>query len=261
MMLPITEFPKVDGLAVYPDPTRASDTGGERGEAREATRVDGATYVLETEGSYTLPAIERSWWDVSAGRLREATIPSVTFDVAPNPDLAGEIALPEEPEGAAQAPASNETAPWWRRGGAPLLIPLALALLGGLVWRLGPALRTLLEDARRRRRESEEAHFGRILAACRRDDARATMRALLAWADRVTPTDQSPTLHRLLARAAEPELSQEVRALERALYGKEDALAWRGGPLARALVRARRVGRSGEARLAASRLAPLNPTT
>jgi hypothetical protein len=89
MMLPITEFPTVDGLAVYPDPTRASDTGGERGEAREATRVDGATYVLETEGSYVLPPIERSWWDVSAGRLRQVSVPAVSFTVAPNPDLAG----------------------------------------------------------------------------------------------------------------------------------------------------------------------------
>jgi hypothetical protein len=98
MMLPITEFPTVDGLAIYPNPTRASDTGGERGEARNATRIDGATYVLETEGSYTLPPIERSWWDVSAARLREASVPEVSFTVAPNPELAGEIALPDDRE-------------------------------------------------------------------------------------------------------------------------------------------------------------------
>ena len=85
MMLPVTEFPEIDGLAVYPNPTRASDAGGERGEAREATRVDAATYVLETEGPYTLPAVERSWWDVSAGRLRTASVPAVQFEVAPNP--------------------------------------------------------------------------------------------------------------------------------------------------------------------------------
>jgi hypothetical protein len=260
MMLPLTEFPAIDGLAVYHDPTRASDTGGERGEARRATRVDAATYVLETEGSYTLPALERSWWDVSAGRLREASVPAVSFDVAPNPDLAGEIALPDEPEDAEGAPIEEEPPPWWRRW--ELLLGLAaLALLAGLARRYGPVLRARREEAQRRRRGSEAAHFDRVLAACRRNDARGAMSALLAWVDRVTPAGHSPTVGRLLEIAADEKLSGSVRALEGALYGEGDVAGWRGESLARDLERVRGARRQLALEGEPGTLAPLNPRT
>jgi hypothetical protein len=258
MMLPITEFPTVDGLAVYPDPTRASDTGSERGEAREATRVDGATYVLENEGSYTLPAVERSWWDVSSGRLRQVSVPAVSFTVAPNPDLAGEIALPDEPDDAEAAPV--EETPWWRRWEALA----GLAVFGFLTWlarRYGPALLARREESERRRQESEGAYFDRVLKACGRDDAPGTMQALLAWVDRGTPRGQSPTLGRLLETARDEELSRAVRDLEDALYGQGDAAAWRGDSLARSLERVRRARRELRLDREPTLLAPLNPRT
>jgi hypothetical protein len=259
MMLPTTEFPTIDGLAVYPDPTRASDSGGERGDARRATRVDRATYVLATEGSYTLPPIERSWWDVSTRRLQQTSVPAVSFTVAPNPDLAGEIALPEEPEDAEIVPVEDQLPPWWRRW--EVLLGLAVLVLAAwLVRRLGPAWRARLQEARRQRRESGAAHFERVLAACRRNDARGTMQALLSWVDRVTPPGQSPTVERLLGLARDEELSGAVHALERALYRESDASGWSGALLARNLERVR--GAHGELRGVAEPhlLAPLNPT-
>ena len=259
MMLPTTEFPAIDGLAVYPDPTRAGDSGGERGEARQAARVDAATYVLESEGSYTLPAIERSWWDVSAGRLRKASVPSVSLTVAPDPDLAGEIALPDELEEAEPVPAEDEPPPWWRRR-ETLLGLAALVLLAWLTWRYGPVLRARLEAAERQRRESEAAYFDRVLAACRRNDARGTMRALLAWVDRVTPPGSIPTVGRLVDRAGDPVLSAAVRDLESALYGEDDAAGWRGKRLGEALETARRSqDAGGGAPGAVFLLSPLNP--
>jgi hypothetical protein len=261
MMLPPTDFPRIDGLAVYPDPTRASDSGGERGERREATRVDAATYVLETEGSYTLPAIERSWWDLSAKRLRTTSVPTVSFEVAPSPDLSGEIALPDEPEDAETAPVAEEAPPWWQRWRVLLGIA-ALVLLGGVAWRSVPVLRARLENARRRRRESEAASFDRVLAACRRDDAPATMRALLDWVDRITPPGRPPTLDLLLGAAHDEGLTAAVRALEGVLYGKDarSAAAWRGEALARGLPAARRARRDLEGATRLPLLAPLNPT-
>ena len=258
MMLPITEFAPLDGVAVYANPSRAEDTGGERGAAREATRIDAATYVLETEGSYTLPEIRRSWWDVSTGRLRETAVPAVAFDVAPNPDLAGEIALPQEPEDADAAPSAEERPPWWRRWRVVLGLA-ALALLGWLARRYGPVVRARLEEAQMRRRESEDAYFDRVLAACRRNDARATMQTLLAWVDRVTPQGQSPTVERLLVRAQDDELTGAVRGLERVLYGNGDVARWRGDTLARHFERLRGARRALELETEPGLLAPLNP--
>ena len=259
MMLPTTEFPTIDGLSVYADPTRAGDGGGERGEARRARRVDRATYVLKKEGSFTLPAIERSWWDVSAQRLRQASVPAVPLEVAPAPDLAGEIALPEEPEDAEGTQVREAPRPrWWRR--EVVLGLVVLVVLGGLAWRFLPAWRAVVEERRRRRRESEAAFFDRVLAACRCGDAPGAMRALLAWVDRVTPSGQSPTLGRLLARVRDSDLTSAVRDLESSLYRGGGASGWRGEALARHLERVRRahreIGRPAEAPL----LAPLNPS-
>jgi hypothetical protein len=258
MMLPITEFPEVDGLAVYPDPTRARDTGGERGEARKATRVDGASYVLETEGSYSLPPIERSWWDVSAGRLRQVSVPAVSFDVAPNPDLGGEIALPEEPDDAEALPIEGESRRWWRSWEVTAGLA-AVVLLAWVAHRYGPRLRARWQEARRQRHEAEAAYFQRILTACRRNDASSTMTALLAWVDRVTPPGQSPTLGRLLATTRDDELFTAVRDLERALYGEGGLSTWRGASLARGLERARDARHDAQTGTISPVLSLLNP--
>jgi hypothetical protein len=85
------------------------------------------------------------------------------------------------------------------------------------------------------------------------------MQALLAWVDRVTPTGQSPTVGRLLDEEGDADLVKAVRALERTLYGRDDATSWRGDALARALkgLRGTRAGiRPGAA---AVLLSPLNP--
>jgi hypothetical protein len=259
MMLPTVDFPPIEGLAVYPDPSRARDRGGERGSAREATRVDAATYVLETEGDYTLPEVRISWWDVAAGRLRTASVPAVRLEVAPNPDLAAEIALPGEPEDVEAVPAEAEGLPWWRRALPALGAGVALLLLGGLARRYGPRLRARVEKAQRRRRESEAACFDRVLGACRRNDGPGTMRALLAWVDRITLPGGTPTLQRLVESADDPALADAVRDLETALYGSGDAAAWRGRPLAGALEAGRRSGRAGNTAHAPELLSPLNP--
>ncbi len=258
MMLPITDFPPIEGLAVYPDPTRASDRGGERGSAREATRVDRVTYVLETEGEYTLPEVRISWWDVDAGRLREASAPAVSFAVAPNPDLGAEIALPEEPEDAEGPPAGAgpDWREWLSRG---LAVVGALAVVAGLGRRFGRALADRAAAARRRKRKSEEAYFGKVLAACRANDAPGTMRALLAWVDRMTPPGERPTLRRLVALAGDAELTREVGELEKDLYGEGNPAGWRGDRLAQALERVRRAGGAAGDVHAEALLAPLNP--
>ena len=68
IVLPPIEPARVPGLAVYPDPARVDDTGGERGARIVGTRVETVAYVSQEEGEYRLPGIEISWWDVGAAR-------------------------------------------------------------------------------------------------------------------------------------------------------------------------------------------------
>jgi hypothetical protein len=85
------------------------------------------------------------------------------------------------------------------------------------------------------------------------------MQALLAWVDRVTPEGLSPTVGRLLGERGDAALIQAVRALERALYGSDDATSWRGDALAGALEGLRGTRDGTRPGAAAVLLSPLNP--
>jgi hypothetical protein len=50
-------------------------------------RIEKYTYLLEEEGSYTLPEISTSYYHIQSRKWIKRTIPSKTISIAPNPDL------------------------------------------------------------------------------------------------------------------------------------------------------------------------------
>lgn len=133
MMLPPLAFESLEGVAVYPEAPRLSDTGGARGAARESRREEKVTYLFQEPGEYILPAIEISWWDTEDGRLRRSSLPAVELEIAPNPGLEVEIPLtPEEAEEEVTTDGSDRGWDALRTWILPLLAILALLWLG---WR------------------------------------------------------------------------------------------------------------------------------
>ncbi|MFT5571584.1 MAG: hypothetical protein ACI9FR_000503 [Cryomorphaceae bacterium] len=77
MMLPAAQFSASEGLAIYPSAPKVVDKVNRGVYLSE--RIDSVSYVLEQAGSYTLPALEYYWWDLSAQSLRKAVLPEKTI--------------------------------------------------------------------------------------------------------------------------------------------------------------------------------------
>jgi hypothetical protein len=84
----------VDGLGVYPKPPLVVDHN-DRGELR-GERRDSITYVCERAGRFVVPAVQLSWFDLDAQKVRVIEFPSRTFIVSANSSLASVAPAPGE---------------------------------------------------------------------------------------------------------------------------------------------------------------------
>jgi len=225
ILLPPVTFEVADGVSVYQNAPRLSDSGGERGSDRVNERVEQATYVFEREGTATWPAVTVSWWDSGAGRVRTATLPERSFSVAPNPDAAPEIELAVEPPPIPPERTLADVArDWWR----PLAVGvIAVVVLRMLVRRYRSPLRRAFDRWRTDRMESEAAYFERVRRASLTNDPRAAYEATVAWLDRAELSLAAPTLDALARASRSAMLSDEQRRLMAHLYGSQED-AWSG---------------------------------
>lgn len=79
MMLPAFGAEAIPGLAAYPSPPSLNNSNN-RGETR-ASRSQRISYVVETGGSYQLPARDFFWWDTTSDQLRLLSLPATEFTV------------------------------------------------------------------------------------------------------------------------------------------------------------------------------------
>jgi hypothetical protein len=84
MSLPTPSLDDVAGLSRYPKNPQVTSLDDGRGNFTGGQRIDSVTYRIDTEGHYTLPAIELKWWDASSRQTRTAQVPAVSFDAAAN---------------------------------------------------------------------------------------------------------------------------------------------------------------------------------
>ncbi len=229
----------IPGLTLYVDPARVTDTGGERGEIREGTRVERLTYVAQDPGDYTLPPIEVAWWNLERSRLERSILPAIEFTVELDPGAEPVFEAEMDQDSAAVALMQRPESPidwgtlWTVAGGL-----IALLFLAWVFGKLVPRGRDWLAR-RAAEREASEAHrFEAVLRACRANDPRAARGALARWVE-VGQAGMEPRPLVELARAHDlPELALEIEALDAHIYGRGDA-AWTGAALGRAARHAR----------------------
>jgi hypothetical protein len=266
MMLPPVTFEPIEGLAVYPAPPIIKDTGGERGEARIGTRVDEVTYIVQEEGDFTLPEIELQWWDLKAGRLRVAKLPSIAFNATPNPDLVQEIALPveeiEETTGGKEPDIGNFMArlrdwlPWILA--VSFLAAFFLRFYGGPLNRIVSRL-TGPRDADPRREAS--ARFNAFRKACMDGDPGSALNHLLNWLDLTGVVPGPPTLQEFVKRSGNRLFEEQANELTTLLFGSNGDGAWDGREFYRQARKARElwVGKKQPAGGKGTELPGLNP--
>ena len=228
----------IAGLTLYMDPAKVTDTGGERGEAREGSRVERLTYVAQDPGTYALPPIEIAWWNLERNRLERTTLPAIEFTVEPAPMAEPVFEAEMDQDSAAVALTERPESPidWGavRRLAAGLV---ALLLLAWGARKILPRIREWLARRAAEREASEARRFGAVLVACRANDPRAAREALGGWIEAVQGGEAGPLAEFARARNL-LELATEIEALDAHLYGLGE-VGWTGGGLARAARQAR----------------------
>ncbi|HTQ96176.1 MAG TPA: hypothetical protein VMH89_05185, partial [Candidatus Acidoferrum sp.] len=250
MLIPPLELSAPEGVRVYPKNPEVESKKSPIGEFLAGVRTERAAYVFTKAGDYTLPAIEISWWDLTAQKLKTSKLPAVKIEVDASDSYVSE--LPPEPP---QAPAP--TSPHNFRDYLPTALKAALALLVlsiivFLVYRLGPPLVGRITAARNRWQESEPAYWRRLNQALQRNDAAHSYALLLAWIRRA---HGDMSLSEFL-ETGDPQLNQQILALSQTLYAPNTKTAWDGRLISTLLSRRRKLASPS---VASNALPPLNP--
>lgn len=260
MLLPPISFATDKGVAVYPGRPEVADKRN-RGQL-SGTRVDRATFVMEAEGTYVLPAVSIWWWNLRSSQLVEEVLPEVEFRVLPNPDLA--VEHQGEPEVAEEEVAEVVTVDKASRWGWQELGLLAMGLV--LAVFAGRQLSRWWAAGRRNReaRDLEGELFERFQKAARGGDPRATYSALMTWLDQASPAGTTVNTRELVSGLGDPDLVQLYEALDQTLFGAPGSATWdqaTGADFAKGVARARMRWHEsgGRGSKSVDPLPPLNP--
>jgi len=250
MTLPPLSFEAPEGIRLYPGVPKISERV-ERGKI-EATRTETTTYVLEKEGRYKLPEIEILWWDPQTKKMNKARLPAMELQVEGNAGYNTEVFASSEEIGGQHPDEPKRTVlDRWRTSlrWAPAALGLLLFLL--VIRRIlsakGISIRSRLAERKRQRANAETTYFKRFRKASLSNDARATLRELMFWLDRVNTRPVASTLEQFGRESGIPELSKKGNALKGLLFApaaeagsSEFQGEWFGKPFYKLVAQARR---------------------
>lgn len=237
---PIIQLP-VEGLTFYPDQAQTSDQTISQGI--QGTRTETLAIVPTRGGTFTLPAVEVEWWDTVNNVARKATLPETRISVEHNVALQSSStggSLEEDTLEFIPHPPGKESAAGrsgWRT--APVWL---------LVWALVTSFTTLLFAAlwwrsRGGKHKSGNVSVGGSSAAVEKGnwidlkrassggDLQALKKAVLAWARHHWQRDDLHSLAAVAAQTDRPELQQQLRQLDEALYSPALKESWDSGLL------------------------------
>lgn len=223
--LPELQVTLPEAVKSYPEQPQREDTAGQDGVSGRLEQT--VALIPAQAGTFTVPAIELSWWNTRTDEKETLRLPAHVLHVA-----AGAEAAPPGDTAAAGAPAPAPRTGWWTSLG----LGIAWALTLGLWWwdrrRLVDPNRDAVPDAAVESRRRTEK---KLQQACRAGDPRRARDALLDWA-RVCWPGHPPRSLGTLARMADEAAAAEIGALQQVLYAPEGA-SWQGDGLYRAVSR------------------------
>ncbi|MCP4386931.1 MAG: protein BatD [Gammaproteobacteria bacterium] len=248
--LPELALAPIDGIKQYPDQPVLDNSRSNDGI--QGKRVQKVALIPGAEGSYRVPEINISWWNLKKGQLEVATIPErelIVSAAATAPTAAP--AATTEAASATPSPAV-ESNPFW------LWLSLLLACgwgLSALYWRYRTRRSTPLEARPLEQPSIRQARAG-LRRACNENNAVDARTALLPWGQALLAPREVNNLHQLRA-AFGSEFAQQVEDLNLSLYARSRQ-NWQGAGLLQLCQQLERRYTHGEHEK--NGLMPLNPS-
>ncbi|HXS27819.1 MAG TPA: hypothetical protein VN730_09155 [Steroidobacteraceae bacterium] len=246
------------GLKVYPEEPKLDNFSA--GDSVVGRRQQSIALIADRPGQYTLPALHLKWWDTAHDAPQEIVLPPRTLAIGAAP-AAPPASIARGLPGAGNVLGASASSDPWRWATVALLAAWLLTLAAWYVERRREPVSP--RPAAPEGPSSPGASRARaaFLDACRRHDARAARRHLIAWSAAEWARSPPAGLNGLARRIGDEQIERLLRELDRACFAGGE---WRGDALALAFARwpqHREASASGApARTRKTPLAPLYPS-
>ncbi|MCP4411324.1 MAG: protein BatD [Gammaproteobacteria bacterium] len=238
----------VEGFKFYPDTANSENAATQEGVV--GTRIQKIAVVPTRAGALTLPELKISWWDVTQDKEREITLPEKTIEVLPSLD--GNFG--QQPQNQkkldttvdtatasrtsehginSKEPAKSELISWNDNGWKMIaLTSLLLWFITIIYMTLRKSTSSSQTDDKQTPQNEENIHFNlsNIQAACKNNSATKTRKAILGWCAGQKHFEHVRTLSDLARCVQNPDLSEQLKLLERQLYAANQK-PWNGAVL------------------------------
>ncbi|WP_181040016.1 BatD family protein [Aureitalea marina] len=154
------------------------------------SRTEILTYLLEEDGSFTIPEVSVQWFNLRNRQLETESIPSFTIDIADNPDLefilSRQKELQEELDKETERLEEEDEEPfefmglnWWQL----TLVILAASGILSLIYRWIKKIEFRRKEAQKAKLISEPYLFKELEKAISSNDPENSIQALARWYD------------------------------------------------------------------------------
>lgn len=165
-LIPPVIWDSIPAVSLYP--ARSSVDNQRSRTAISASRTESVRYLFEKEGSVTFPEMTLTWYNPYQSKLYKRTLPEVTIDVQPNPDL-GMLESIRDSLAQEQAEVLGQEQELTERtifGMTPrrFIAVIGLLILGlALIFAFGRLLISKLHEAQEAYRGSEKYYFDQFI--------------------------------------------------------------------------------------------------
>ena len=250
-LIPPLDIEKGDFGSVYPQPPILANV--QNSASFSGSRTEIVNYLFEKDGSFELPELQLSWYNLRSRQLETARLPAIQIEVAANPDIEFILSRQQELQAElAEALPTEEVAEedfkflglnWWQT----LLLFLGLAGLGTIGVKWWRRFRTRRQLEKQVFQDSEAHYFQLLTASIEKADSRETVRLLYHWYDRYRAENYGPEL-RSMTDAETAEELRKILLAEAERFRSSARRPGRGRPSRRWCASRRRCGPGSGAR-------------
>ena len=192
-LIPPVIWDSIPDVSLYP--ARSSVDNQRSRTAITASRTESVRYLLEKEGAFTFPEMVLTWYNPYQSKLYKRTLPEVTIDVQPNPDLglleSIRDSLRQEQELAQEQAHEQEAGTILGMSYQRFAVVMGLILLGLiLIFAFAKLLVLKFREAQQAYQDSEKYYFDQFIKSVKKGSS-DSLPKLYRWIDELNLEEPS----------------------------------------------------------------------